>query len=311
MMMYLLTTTALATTPQPVVANHTAQSLAWGEVMVGTSGVHVGALPRLQLGTRPWVDALGLPNADGRIQLVETHHLDLALDGSVISSAISGFSLTGLRGGLVSSVHAGRVSVHLGASTSKVRTEGIPDSAPGWVVGLAGSDPLAELSAEAAASGVVPWSEVAVTSLQLATEIEVIPTGGFLLQGGTSLGGSSVVSVAGTYEDHTIDVGPGLPGVSTLARAMQPAGSWVATLSWQQQLGSVHLRAGAGASATPWAWLSKAVALHVRGGGAKRTLEPVVESTPGEESGDAAADTSDEELQLPPEPEPTALLLQL
>ncbi|HHO50201.1 MAG TPA: hypothetical protein ENK18_04835 [Deltaproteobacteria bacterium] len=309
MMTFLLTTAALAApSVQPVVANHTAQALSWGEVMVGTSGMHVGVLPRLQLGTRPWVDALGLPNVDGRVQLIESHHLDLALDGSLIGSAISGLSMTGLRGGLVSSVHVGRVSTHLGLSSSQMRSEGIPDSSPGWLVAIAGTDPLAELAAEATAGGVVPWSQVGVTSLQLATEIEVIPTGGFLLQGSTSLGGDSVVSVAGSYEDHTIDVGPGLPGVSTLSRAMSPSGSWVATLSWQQQLGAVHLRAGAGASALPWAWLSKAVALHVRGGGVKRRLEPVVESTPGEDSGDAAADTFDDELQL--EPEPTATLLE-
>ncbi len=304
-MTYLLTTAALATPPQPVVANHTAQALSWGEVMVGTSGTHVGVLPRVQLGTRPWVDAVGLPNADARVQLIDSHYFDLALDGSVLGSTISGLSLTSLRGGVVTSTHLGRASIHLGLGTSSVRSEGMPDHSPDWLVNLVGSDPLAELSAEATAGGVVPTSEVGVVALQSAVEIEVIPTGALVLQGGASLGGQSTVSVEGSYEDRTLDVGPALPGVSTLQRAMDPAGSWVASISWQQQLGALHLRAGWGASAMPWSWLARTVALHVRGGGFERGYEPVVEIEESD-SGDAAADVFEqEEIALEHESEPT------
>ena len=298
MIPFLVAASALASPTVPVVADHNAQALAFGEVMIGTSGAHVGVLPGLQLGTRPWIDLLGLPNLSGRFQVVDTPRFDLAADGSFVVAGVSGWSMTGAGGGVQSSVHLGRGSVHLGLHTFHLASVGLPDRTPTWIASIVGSDPLADLAAQAAAEGIVPEAQVGLVSLKAAGELRVTATGGLLLQGSANVAGHSRVSVATDYEGFSLDVGPGLPGVQMLDRASTPAGSWVASLSWQQQLGPVHLRAGAGASAVEYAWLGQAAAIHVRGGGFNKRDHVIVEADGADGGGDAAADVLPEDIDI-------------
>ncbi|MBX2797295.1 MAG: hypothetical protein KTR31_06505 [Myxococcales bacterium] len=269
-MLTLLTSLALAA-PRPVVADFNAQALRWGELMVGTSGVHVGLLPRLQVGTRPLAMAAGFPNAGGRFQLFDTPYFDLAFDGSITVSNLQGLSMTGVGTGGMASVHVGRLSVHGGVRSYSLAARGMPEALPEWIVNLVGSDPLAEATTAIADYGsFVPAAHVGAATLRAAVELRVIKTGGLVLQGSTAVGGRADVEAVATVDSYAIDVGPGLPGVSMLDAATGPDGSWVLSVAWQQQLGPLHLRLGWGVSAVPYAWVPQVGAAHFRGGGFKR-----------------------------------------
>ena len=104
------------------------------------------------------------------------------------------------------------------------------------------------------------------TSLQGAVAFRVLPRSSILLQSGLSLAGTTRFQAQTEINGIAVDVGPGLPYVRNLEEAMTPAGSWVVSLAWQQQLGPLHVRAGYGLSKIPYAWLPQAVAADLRWG---------------------------------------------
>jgi hypothetical protein len=68
--------------PQDPYANtnsYSAYTVEWGEVKVGVGSITVGVLPRLQLGTSPALDVLGVPNITAKSNLLRSGRLDGAL----------------------------------------------------------------------------------------------------------------------------------------------------------------------------------------------------------------------------------------
>ena len=110
--------------------------------MVGTGGLHVGLLPRIQVGTRVVGDAIGLPNLSTRIQIVDHPHFDLAANGAWMGSTLEGFDAMWLSAGVTTSVHIGRFSTHFGLTTARRTMDGYPTASPPWLVSLIGNDPL-------------------------------------------------------------------------------------------------------------------------------------------------------------------------
>ncbi len=270
MLTFMLSTAVLAKPAAPVVADHTAQALSFGEFMIGTSGLHFGVAPRVQLGTRIIGDAIGLPNVTGRVQILDFPKVDLAVDASWVGSNLEGLSLAGVGGAIQSSVHVGRVSGHLGLRTYRFAMEGIPTAAPRWIVGIAGTDPLADLAQMAAEQGIATAANYQVTNLRAAVETRLFGKAALLVQSSVAFGGQSGVQAQATVEDYTVDVGAGLPGARTLDESTTPGGSWVVSVAWQQQIGPLHVRAGYGASKVPYAWIAQSTAVHLRGGGFKK-----------------------------------------
>ncbi len=269
-MLTFLSIAALAAEPPapglgPVVAEHTAHALQWGEVQVGTGGVHVGLAPRLQLGTRPWVDALGLPNASVRLQLADSENVDLALQGAALTSAMAGLDLLVLGAGGTLSVAVGPIAVHAGGRYNRITGHGLPEAGPQWVTNLVGTDPVAASTSELAALGVTPWLDSATTTVRGALELRLARGGGLLVQGSANVWGASA-----TGASVTVDGAPMAANIDALALVDQysaPGATWVASVAWQQTIGRFTLRAGGGSSSVPYAWVTQAVAANARFGG--------------------------------------------
>jgi hypothetical protein len=237
------------------VAAHTAHVLPWGEVMVGTSGVHAGILPRVQVGARPLLTALGLPSGSLRIAAVDTAPFDLAVVANGAAGTWPGTQLTVFGAGALGSLDIDRFALHAGASHTRIHAEGVPERSPWWVP-VGDEDPLATMST-GAGGGVVPVVHGGNTTLRGAGEVHLVGPLSILAQGArtwTTVG----ASVAGDLP----------PELRELSPAIGLEGIWTASASLKLELGRVHLRGGAGASNLPFAWLTQAAAAHVRIGGA-------------------------------------------
>ncbi|MEC7241833.1 MAG: hypothetical protein VXW32_11425, partial [Myxococcota bacterium] len=60
----------------------TAYTLEWGEVKVGLANVLVGVAPRVQVGTSPTLNLLGVYNVSGKANPLRFGQVDLAVDGN-------------------------------------------------------------------------------------------------------------------------------------------------------------------------------------------------------------------------------------
>ncbi|MEZ4235376.1 MAG: hypothetical protein R3F59_04295 [Myxococcota bacterium] len=258
MLTTLLLSTAAHATPvdREDVSVHTAHVLPWGEVMFGTSGLHAGILPHVQIGVRPWLTALGLPSGTVRVGVVDTRWLDVAVNGHGTFDTFAGTRLSAVGGGATASVEAGRFGLHTGLSHTWVHAEGIPTRSPWWLPTGGGGDPLATASTDPGMSGVVPVLHGGTTSLRGAGDVHVAGPLSLLVQG------------VRTWSTLGASVEGQLPAeVASLAPAVDLHGLWTVSGSMVLSLGRLQLRGGAGASSVPYAWIPQANAAHLRLGG--------------------------------------------
>ncbi|MEM6928836.1 MAG: hypothetical protein AAF602_17995 [Myxococcota bacterium] len=293
-----------------LVGEHSAQTLRLGEVMMGTSGVGVGLLPRVHVTTRVTLDAVGLPNGEVKLQLLDRPGLDVSVDTMLLRSTLSGFDTSAYDFGANASLHRGRLSLHSGLHHGAFSMSGLPTESPGLVVQLAGTDPLAEVGDEYTdfVDTSFAWR---ATTLRGGVELRVLGRSGLLLQGSLALGGQVDIRAATTLEGTTVDIGHALPGVNMIKGSTKPWGSWVASVSWQQVLGPFHLRAGIGTSAIPYAWVTQAFSLQTRIGGVRlkrahptgrrftKEVEPEPEVLTFDDN-DAVVEIPDEEFAIAP-----------
>ncbi|MEN0067323.1 MAG: hypothetical protein AAGA48_34655 [Myxococcota bacterium] len=249
-----------------LVGDHSAQSLRLGEVMLGTSGLAMGVLPRVQVGTRATLNLVGLPNGEVKLQLIDRPNVDVSVDGLLMQSTLAGFDADAWGAGANASLHKGRFSLHSGVHYTSFGFQGVPTESPPLVVQIAGQDPLAEIPPEFSDLADVGFRWQAAT-LRTGIELRVFGRSGLLLQGSLSMGGQFDIRAGATIEGTSIDIGHALPGVNMLKASTTPGGSWVTSAAWQQVLGPFHLRAGIGISAIPYAWVTQAMSLQMRLGG--------------------------------------------
>ena len=138
------------------VAAHTAHILRPGEVMLGTSGAHLGVFERVQLSTRPFVTVLGLYNAGIKIQPVHHEVFDLSLHAYGLQSWLDGWDLRAGGFGATTSVSVQRASFHFGATSAGIESHGLPETAPTWLKDLYGEEPVAALADRATTFGCHP-----------------------------------------------------------------------------------------------------------------------------------------------------------
>lgn len=249
-----LTAAAAAPLPREEVSAHTAHVLPWGEVMVGTSGIHAGILPRVQIGARPLLTALGLPSGSLRVAAVDTRPFDLAVVANGTVGTFPGARVSSYGAGALASLAVWRVGLHAGASYGRVHAEGLPERAPWWAP-VGDDDPLATMST-GGGGGVIPRVHGGNTTLRAAAEVRLAGPLSLLAQG------------ARTWSTVGASVGGDLPAeLRELSPVVDLAGVWTASASLKLELGRVHLRGGYGASNVPYAWLTQATAAHVRIGG--------------------------------------------
>ena len=106
----------------------TAYTLEWGEFQTGINNLQIGILPRTQVGVRPLMLGLGLPNASLKANIARFKAFDFAVTGSFISLPTESFSAQYQGAGAMFSVRAADpFTLHIGAQYASVGAEGIPD----------------------------------------------------------------------------------------------------------------------------------------------------------------------------------------
>ena len=260
----------------------TAYALEWGEVRMGLGSVTVGVLPRVQLGTVPVLDAMGVYNASAKANLLRLGPVDLAVGGSHYRLPLETFHGSWTAASSTLSVRvANPWSLHVTGSYVDLQAKGSPyvsDQISSWILTQAAGDDLAQQpesvqqEAEARANDATHSIDAhgrAVT-LRVATDIRFNRRDSLVLQGQAMLWG-----------ELDSNVGSDLPPIMGLNDALDTqteetlpiAETYVASVAWQMQWKRLELRVGGGISSVPGAWLLQSTDLAWRFGGKTRAGE--------------------------------------
>lgn len=272
----------------------TAYTLEWGEAKIGLGGVSYGIAPRVQIGTNPIFDAVGVFNGAAKINVARQGPLDLGVVAQGYYIPIVGIINTvdelsggglGLTGGTVSGEDIGVESaslIGLGGQASLRLAK--PWSLHGKVsylrVGAKGTFNLLDLP-DALIPGlslgkdneIVPSLQGDLVSFQLATDVRFNRRDSLVAQfrGPLYVGGRGVLDAEFESLPQTdlrlIVAGSDYPRVWDF---------YAATLSWQFQWKHVEARIGGGISAPQFAWLIQAFDISYRFGGKTRKEETTI-----------------------------------
>lgn len=250
----------------------TAYTLEWGEVKVGLASVTVGALPRLQLGTVPVLDALGVYNANAKWNVVRAGPIDVAALGAYTALPLGEFLGTWTSGGAMASLVIARPwSVHVGGTYAAIDANGAPDpnALSPLVLELTGLDPdRLAYDPEAVFGTADPRVSAGVATWRVATDVRFNRRDSLVLQ---------AQGIAWARVEHDLDADvPSLFGLDRVLAQDGPVAvrdAYTVTLSYQASFKAFDLRVGGGASAVPLAWVLQATDASVRFGGETRREE--------------------------------------
>ena len=256
----------------------TAYALEWGEARIGLGSVTVGLLPRVQVGTSPTLDALGVYNVNAKANLLRLGPVDLAVGGSHYTMPLQAFNGHWTAGTASLSVRVLKPwSVHVSGSYVDLAATGATTigDLPDWLVTRATGDRLSQApeAVQQRAQEEIDQSEAALdlsaraATLKVATDIRFNRRDSLILQGQAMLWG-----------ELKTDVNTDLPPILGLDEALDTANSsntpiadtYVASAAWQMQWKHLELRVGAGVSSIPGAWLLQSTDVAWRFGGKTR-----------------------------------------
>jgi hypothetical protein len=253
----------------------TAYTLEFGEVKVGLAAITVGIAPRVQLGTVPIENAVGVYNLHAKANLFRLQGFDLAVRGAVHWLPLGDFDGLYLDvGGLASQQLHERVSIHVGGAYTRMTARGVPDLTRASplvtaVTGdLSGFNPPPEWFGPDA-----PGIQAEALAARVAVDVRINRRDSFILQGQTLLR-AAVVSDIGDLEISEV-----LPPIAGLDEALSYQGqfavteAYIASLAYQASWKQVDLRIGVGISSVPGAWVLQANELSYRFGGKTRRNE--------------------------------------
>lgn len=259
----------------------TAYSLEFGEWRVGLASVSVGLAPRVQLGTAPALDAIGVYNANLKVNILRAGPVDLAVGGAHYNLPLEGFSGTWTQGSATLSTRILKPwSLHVTGSYVDLKAEGTPQLGElgSMILVVAMGDSLADApaqvraQAEAEAQRATPNidADASAATVRVATDIRLNRRDSIILQG-----------QAMVYGQYNADVGTDLPPMFGLDEALDAAQesespileTYVASVAYQMNWKRLQLRVGAGVSSVPGAWLLQSTDLAWRFGGETKQSE--------------------------------------
>jgi len=259
--------------------DYTAYTLEWGETKLGLAGIHLGVLPRVQLGTQPVLDLVGVYNINSKINVIRAGPLDLSIQGQMHQVPLGDFQGSYLGAGAMGTLIVSEAwSIHAGGQVGSVVLSGLPTQVPALAKGYVDASLLEEWSAEAKARGVDPTVRASGTIVKLATDFRLNRRDSFVLQGQAFTFGKIRANLGENLPDSAaqlIDVVvPGLSGGAIDAeKKFSVTDAYVVTLSYQMTWRKVDLRLGGGKSPSTLAWLLQANDVSYRFGGKTRSTE--------------------------------------
>ena len=252
----------------------TAYALEWGEVQVGLANIHAGILPRVQVGTSPLLNAIGLYNGNAKINLLRLGPVDVAAKADHYRYPVGDMrgDYTAL-GGTMSMRILKPWSLHLTGQYATMGLAGLPDTSTisPIIYTLTGAD-LDAWREEAAAHDINIQIDAEVVTAKVATDIRFNRRDSLIIQGQAMVWGSVQSGTSGDIEIPPI---LGLDdALSYDAEGPIPLGSaYTTSIAWQWSWKRSYLRLGVGTSSVSGAWLMQSTEYAMRFGGKTRRGE--------------------------------------
>ena len=253
-------------------SDFSAYTLEWGEARVGLLGIGVGVLPRVEVGTVPLLDAIGVWNGSAKVNAMRLGPLDGAvlgqfyyapfnsvlqnldagmntgLDGRAVGEALwtSTIQYAGV-GGLLSLQVLRPWSLHGGIYVGRLQAEGMYDLEDLPSVILPGIDMDLTGGLDGQLS---PRVGAQITSMSLATDVRFNRRDAVVVQFSSMLGARADASLELSETDIIDDVPDGSTRLQLVYAAPFPMGStWAASLAYQLTWRHLEARFGIGAAA--------------------------------------------------------------
>ncbi|NCG19396.1 MAG: hypothetical protein GWP91_10345 [Rhodobacterales bacterium] len=257
----------------------TAYALEWGETKLGVAGIHFGLLPRVQVGTNPVLDLVGIYNGNVKVNLFRAGPVDLGLTGGYHELPLGDFLGQYMTGGVTASwVLSEMWSVHGGVQYASVQAKGLPTAPPALFKNLVDTSMVEEWKAEADALGVDPYLRGQGTAVRAAMDFRLNRRDSIVIQGQAFTWGRLEANLGEELPDYVQEqvalIVPGLSGGSVDQSAHYSLlDAYVLTASYQISWRRVDLRIGGGQSPSTLAWVLQANDASVRFGGKTRRHE--------------------------------------
>lgn len=283
--------------PQNPYANtdFTAYTLEWGETKVGIASITTGVLPRVQLGTQPVLDVIGVWNINAKANLVREGRVDGALLGQFYTAPVTrvvnqvtdalgydqieplNYTLVNARylgvGAMASVQVLDPWSIHLGGYYARVHAEGefeFEDLPSFLIPGL--EDELGQVGGEAT---IVPAITGELVTMRFATDYRFNRRDSIIFQYQGAIyararaAADFSIGIEGVPEElpDGVEVGLAYGGMVPLKY------SYVTSIAYQASWKHVDLRVGIGTSYVKYAWVLQPIELSYRFGGETRAEE--------------------------------------
>ena len=244
---------------------------------VGLAGVSLGLAPRVQVGTQPLLDLLGVYNATAKINVLRAGPMDLGLQGGINLLPLGDFLGSYQSAGLMGSwVLTEAWSIHGGGQMGFLAMDGIPTKPPALIGGYVPQDSLEKWAAEASESGVDPSVRARGVLVRAATDVRFNRRDSLVLQAQAMTFGSlnaTAGDIPASAREQIELVIPGFNGSLETESRFNVLEAYVVTLSYQMSFRRLDLRMGGGSSPSTLAWVLQANDISTRFGGATRMKE--------------------------------------
>lgn len=285
----------------------TSYALEWGEFKLGLTHLHFGVAPRVQIGTMPLLDLIGVYNGSIKANFLRAGPFDMAANANVHYLPLGEFQGTLWGAGLQTSVRIAKpLSIHAGANYNQLAFSGLPTALPPLISAISGNPDMSGWVEQAEASAGLsiprPTFRGDLVTVRIAADLRLNRRDAFILQ-------ASSVAWARARGDLDLPEGNGtgpvpvfhVDDVFDVQKAFSPAESYSVTLSYQFSWKQLQLRAGGGVSAIPLQWALQANDVSWRFGGRTR-----LEETRARKGWREDKKKRDEPSAAPPAGEPTS-----
>lgn len=255
----------------------TAYTLEWGEFQAGLNRSSLGVLPRTQLGTQIPLWALGIQNANLKVNALRMGPVDLAITGdylrlSPVDEASLSIGYYGI-GGYGSFRVLDNWSIHAGGQYATLNISGMPDftALSGPIKTFTGltDDDIIEITNAIDESVDYARSEQ-ILSARIASDIRLNRRDSFIVQGNMMRSTTSDSGLSVEAEGIGLDLESDQISSPLFQYLLVPEKSSVnygASIAYQASFKRAYLRLGVGYSTIPYAWLLQSVDLTWRWGG--------------------------------------------
>jgi hypothetical protein len=257
----------------------TAYSLEWGEMKLGVAGIHFGLIPRVQVGTQPILDLIGVYNGNVKINVARAGPLDMSVQGQMHQVPLGDFHGAYLGAGVMGSLIVSRgFSLHGGAQIGSVVLSGIPTQPPALIKAYVDQSIMDDWAADARYYGVNPSVRAQGAIVRVASDVRLNRRDSLVFQGQAFIYGHVQANLGENLPASAVElvdlVVPGLAGGAIDAgKKFNVREAYVLTLSYQFTWRKFDLRMGGGKSPSTLAWLIQGNDLSYRFGGKTRGIE--------------------------------------